>query len=62
MTPGSLIERFVELAIMVLVGAIALHLAVRLIESVWVLLVIILGSVGLVVGLIAWLRARRQDW
>lgn len=62
MTPGSLIERFVELSVMLLVGAVALRVAVHLIESVWVVLAVILVVVGFVAGLTAWLRARHQGW
>lgn len=62
MEPGSLAERFAAAALTLLVGAIAANIAIGILKSIWVSLVIILGIVGLVVGLLAWLRARHSRW
>lgn len=58
----SLIDRFIGVCFGLLLGAIALYVAARLIESVaWVLLTI----VGVVAGsglMLAWLRVRNRGW
>jgi hypothetical protein len=62
MNLGYLVERFFGLALMLLVGAIAVDIGVHIIQSVWVVLVIIFGFVGLVSGIIWWIRSRDQGW
>jgi hypothetical protein len=58
----SLLDRFIGACFGVLLGAAALYLAARLIESVaWILLTIIavVAGSGLV---IAWFRSRNHGW
>ena len=58
----SLLDRFIGGCFGLLLGAFALYMAARLIESVaWILLTII----GVVAGLglvVVWLRARNRSW
>jgi len=59
--PSSL-ERLVGACLGLLVAAVAVYVAVRLIESVWPVLVGLgVGMVGLA-GLVTVLRWRRQGW
>lgn len=58
----SWLERLVGVCLGLLLAALALHLAVRLIESVWLVLVGIGVGVAALVGLVAALRGRWQSW
>ena len=60
--PESLLDRLVGGCVAVLAAAIALYLAVRLIEAIWVVLVLIVLSVLAVVGLVAAVRWHSQRW
>lgn len=62
---SSWLDRLVGACCSLLVGATAIYLAVRLVESVWVELVVMLGGlVFLVVLVIAWRwwRHHRAGW
>jgi len=60
--PRSLLDRLLGVCLTLLMGAAAIHIAVRLVEAVWTALLVILG-VGAFVGL-AWVfvRGRSQGW
>lgn len=60
--PRSWLDRAVGACLSVLVGAAALVVAVRLIESVWVVVVSVAGVVLLVAVLVAVYRARTRGW
>jgi hypothetical protein len=60
--PGSLLDQLLGLCFGLLLAAIAVHVAVRLIESVWPVLLLILAVIGLL-GLGVWLiRSRGPGW
>lgn len=60
--PASLWDRLVGACFGLLAAALALYVAVRLIESIWLVLVGIGVGVGVVAGLVAAVRRRRQGW
>ncbi|MFL6162728.1 MAG: hypothetical protein ACJ74U_10920 [Jatrophihabitantaceae bacterium] len=60
--PASLLQRLVGGCFSLLAAAVAVYVAVRLIESVWLVLVGIGVGVVAVVGLVTALRWRRQGW
>jgi len=60
--PSSWLDQLVGACFSLLVGAAALYLAVRLIEAIWVVLVIVLIVASAIAGLVMWLRSRRQGW
>jgi hypothetical protein len=60
--PASLLERLVGGCFGLLAAAIALTIAVHLIESIWPVLVAIGLGVAAVAGLVIVLRWRRQGW
>jgi LPXTG-motif cell wall-anchored protein len=60
--PMSLLDRLVAGCVSLLVAAIALYIAVHLIESIWPVLVAIGLGVAAVAGLVLVLRRRRQGW
>jgi len=60
--PSSWLDQLVGACFSLLVGAAALYLAVRLIEAVWVMLVIVVLAAAGMAGVVAWLRSRRQGW
>ena len=60
--PASLLDRFVSGCFALLVAALALYVAVRLIESIWPVLLLIAVGVALIVGLVAAVRWRHQQW
>jgi hypothetical protein len=60
--PKSLLDRFVGGCIALLVAALALNLAARLIESIWTALLLMGISIALGAGLVAVLHWRRQSW
>lgn len=62
MTPGYLVERFLQLALMLLVGAICIKVSVQLIESVWVALVIVAGAILTGALIVAIIRNRSGGW
>ena len=60
--PRSWLDRVVGACLSVLVGAVAVYIAVRLIEAVWVVLVVI-GIVAACIALaVTVLRSRRNGW
>jgi len=62
LVPTSLYDQLVAACFSILTAAIALYVAVRLIELVWVALLLIVLVVGLIVGLVVAVRWRRQGW
>jgi hypothetical protein len=60
--PTSVFDQMVAACFSILAAAVALYFAVRLIELVWVALLLIALFAGLVVGLLLALRWRRQGW
>jgi hypothetical protein len=58
----SPLDQLVAGCISLLIGAVALYLTVRIIESIWVELVVLAACVGAVVGVVLWLRWDRQGW
>jgi hypothetical protein len=60
--PRTWLDTFVGACIAFLAGAVAVTVAVRLLLTVWVALIVILG-IGLFAGILfAILRTRRQGW
>jgi hypothetical protein len=59
---SSLLERLVGGCFSLLAAAVALYVAVRLIEAVWPVLVGIGVGVAVVAGLVAVMRWQRQGW
>lgn len=59
---SSWLDQLVGACFGLLAAAVALYLAVRLIEMVWVWLLLIGIGVAAIVGLVAALRWRRQGW
>jgi len=55
-------ELLVSAAISLFTAALAIYLAVRLIEQVWVALLVIALIVGGIIGLVVVLRWRRRGW
>jgi hypothetical protein len=60
--PASLLERFIGGCFGLLVAALALYFAVRLIEAIWLPLVGIALGVATLIGLVMALRWHRQGW
>jgi hypothetical protein len=60
--PASVLDQLVGACFSVLAAAVALYLAVRLIELVWVVLLLIGVVVAAIIGFVAALRWRRQGW
>jgi hypothetical protein len=60
--PTSVFDQLLGLCFSVLTAALALYVAARLIEQVWVTLLLIALVVGALVGLLVVLRWRRQRW
>ena len=60
--PGSHLSRVAELCVQFLVCALAIYWAVKLLEAVWLAAVLILLGVGVLVAIIAWVRAYRRGW
>ncbi len=60
--PASWLDQLVAVCFSLLLAAAAVYIAVRLIEAVWTVLVVILGVVTVVAGGVAVLRFRRQGW
>lgn len=60
--PASLLDRFVGGCFALLAAALALYFAVRLIESIWPVLLLIAVGVALAVGLVAAVRWWHQQW
>lgn len=60
--PRGLIDKVVGACIALLVGAIALYAAVRLVEAIWSALLVILGGLLLVAVLVAAWRFRHRGW
>jgi hypothetical protein len=59
---SSLLERLVGGCYSLLAATVALYIAARLIEMVWVVLLVIGVVVAAIVGSLAVLRWRRQGW
>lgn len=60
--PSSWLDQLVGACFGLLAAAVALHLAARLIEQVWVVLLVIGIVVAAIVGSVAVLHWRRQGW
>jgi thiol:disulfide interchange protein len=60
--PSSWLDQLVGACFGLLAAAVAIYVAVRLIEMVWVWLLLIGIIVAAVAGLLAFLRWRRQGW
>jgi hypothetical protein len=60
--PRGLMDGLVGLCFGLLLAAIAVHVAVRLIEAVWPALVVILAVALLLAGGVALLRRRDRGW
>lgn len=60
--PRTWLDKAVGVCLSVLVCALAIYVAVRLVEAVAVALLVILGVGGLVAGTAAWLRSRHRGW
>jgi hypothetical protein len=58
----NLLDRAVGVCLTILAGAAALYIAVRLIEAIWVTLLIILAIAGAVAVAIAVIRYRSNGW
>lgn len=61
--PRSWFDRLIGVCLGLLVGAVAVYVAVRLIEAVWTVLLVILGAGALLVLAVGLLRRRdRGGW
>ncbi|MDQ1745487.1 MAG: hypothetical protein QOE23_3826 [Pseudonocardiales bacterium] len=60
--PRSLLDSLFGLCFGLLLAAIAVHVAVRLIEAVWPMLLVMLGVGLLLVGGLLLLRHRDRGW
>lgn len=60
--PRSLLDQLVGLCFTLLLAAIAIHVAVQLIEAVWPALLVILGVGLLLVAGMEMLRRRDRGW
>jgi uncharacterized protein YacL len=60
--PPSLLGRLVGACISLLVAALAIYVAVHLLESVWPVLAVIGFVVVVIIGLVAAVRRRQQGW
>jgi len=60
--PRSWLDSLVGLCFGLLLAAIAVHVAVKLIEAVWAALVLIVGAGLLLTGAVALLRRRDRGW
>lgn len=60
--PRSLVDRIVGVCLSLLVGAVAVYIAVRLLQAVWVVLLVIV-CVGIFLSLaVTLLRRRQRRW
>lgn len=60
--PSSWLDRLVGLCFSLLLGALAIFVAVNLIQAVWTALLVILAVAGFVMVALAVLRARQRGW
>jgi hypothetical protein len=60
--PSSWLDQLVGACFSLLAAAVAVYTAVRLIELVWPVLLLIVLGVAVIVGLVAAVRWRRQGW
>ncbi len=60
--PRSLLDQLFGLCFSLLLAAIAVYVAVQLIEAVWPVLLLIAGVVALLAGGAALLRRRDRGW
>lgn len=60
--PRSWLDRAVGVCLSVLVGAAAVFIAVKLIEAVWAVLLVIIGIAVVVTAAVAIARARKRGW
>jgi len=60
--PGGLLDGLTGLCLNLLLAATAVYVAVRLIEAVWTVLLLIVGIGALLAGAIALLRRRDRGW
>jgi putative effector of murein hydrolase len=59
---SSWLDELMAVCFGLLAAAVALYLTVRLIEAIWLVLLVIAACVGTVVGVVAWLRWDRAGW
>jgi uncharacterized membrane protein len=60
--PRPWIDRLVSVCLSVLVGAVAIYVAVRLVEAVWAVLLVIVGASAMIAASASLLRRRNRDW
>jgi hypothetical protein len=60
--PRSWLDGLFRMCFSLLLAAIAVHVAVKLIEAVWPMLLVILGVGGLLAGAVALVRRRDGGW
>lgn len=60
--PRSPFRWFFDVALLILGGAVALHLAVGLIQDVWAWILIGLALTTVVTGTVALIKKRRNRW
>lgn len=60
--PRSWLDRLIGICLSLLVGAVALYIAVRLMEAVWAALLVIIGVCAFLGIAFAVLSARRRGW
>ena len=60
--PRGLLDKLVGACLSLLIGAIALYAAVKLVAAIWSTLLVILGGTLLVGVLVAVWRRRNRDW
>lgn len=59
---GSCLQRLAEICVQFLICALAIYWAVQLLQAVWLPVLLIVASGGLLVGIIAWVRRSRRGW
>jgi hypothetical protein len=60
--PRNWLDRLISLCLSLLVGAVAVFIAVKLIEAVWTALLVILGVSAFLAIAVCILRARKRGW
>jgi hypothetical protein len=59
---GTVLDRFIGACMTVLLGATALFVAVKLLEAIWIALVVIAFTASFVTIAVVVLRGRRDSW
>jgi hypothetical protein len=60
--PQPWLDKLVGTCLSVLVGAVGIYVAVRLIEAVWAVLLVIVGTGVIVAASVSLLRSRNRGW